>query len=83
MAVRPIRVVRVGVADRLRGGGNRGDAAAMRAHFGNQSGAAVALLLVAVVHWEAGEANEGAIIGCFAIFAALRAGRSGCATIRS
>ena len=55
MAVGPKRIVRVGVADRLGRGGNGGDAAAgLRAHFGDEARAAVAVLLVAVVHGEIG-----------------------------
>jgi 5-formyltetrahydrofolate cyclo-ligase len=51
MAVRPVGVMRVGVADRLRRRRNGRDAAAaLRAHFGDETRAAAALLLVAVVH---------------------------------
>ncbi len=51
MAVRPIGIVRVGVADRLGCGGNRRETAtALGAHLGDETRAALTVVIVGVLH---------------------------------
>ena len=51
MTVRPVRIVRVRVAQRFGRGWDRGDAAvATRAHFRDQARAALAVVMVGVLH---------------------------------
>ncbi len=66
MAVRPVWIVRIGVADHFRRGGNGGDApSALPSHLGHEALAPVSMMLMVVVH--------GFLMKCFDEIAVVRA----------